>query len=86
MKKYRLAFNEILDEESSMVGAPVSDYSSDSEVDATSKDIFAEWLIFGWQELDPCIDDELFDLFEDEESSPDEAKDGTVLEPFDGMH
>jgi hypothetical protein len=57
-------------------------------VDATgtSNDNFAESLIFGQQELDPCIDDELLDLFEDEEPSPDEAKDETMLEPYDALH
>jgi hypothetical protein len=64
----------------------VSDQSSDSEVDATGNDNSAEWLIFGQQELDPCIDDELLDLFEDEEPSPDEAKDETMLEPFEALH
>jgi hypothetical protein len=32
-----------------------------------------------------CCDDPL-ELFEDEKSVPDEAKDGNVSEPFDGLH
>ncbi len=69
-----------------MVGAPVSHYSSDSEDDDFTTDNFAEWLIFGQQELDPCVDDELLELFEDEESVPDETNECNVLEPFDGLH
>jgi hypothetical protein len=86
MEKYRLALNEISDEDSSLIGAPVSDNSSNSEEDESSKDNFAEWLIFGQQELDPAVDNELLELFEDDESVPDEAKDGNFLEPFDGLH
>ena len=37
-------------------------------------------------ELDPAVDNELLELFEDDESVPDEAKDGNLLEPFDGLH
>jgi hypothetical protein len=83
MEKYWLAFNEISDEDTSMGAAPVSDQNSDSE---SGNDNFGEWLIFGQQELDPCIDDEILDLFEDKEPSPDEAKDETMLEPFDSFH
>jgi hypothetical protein len=47
MEKYRLALNDILDEDSSMGVAPVSNQSSDSK---SSNDNFAEWLIFGQEE------------------------------------
>jgi hypothetical protein len=83
MEKYQLALNEISDEDGSMGAAPVSDQSSDSK---SGNNNFAEWLIFGQEELDPCVDDEILDLFEDEELCHEEARDVKMLEPFDGLH
>jgi hypothetical protein len=61
MEKYWLPLNDISDDDSSMGAAPGSDQSSDSE---SCNDNFAEWLIFGQDDMDPCVDDELLDWFE----------------------
>jgi hypothetical protein len=84
MEKYRLALNDISDDNSSMGAAPGSNQSSDSE--SCISDNFAEWLIFGQENRDPCVDDELLDWFENEELSHEEAIEANVLEPFDCLH
>ena len=40
----------------------------------------------GEQDLDPSLDDELLELFQDKEMSCDEVYDASVLDPIDGLH
>ena len=86
IEKCRLALNELSDEDSTVVGAPVSDGDTDGEDGTSSNDPFAEWLLLDQQELDPILDDELLELFDDDELSDSEANDQHSLESLDGLH